>query len=109
MLDPVVHQATRLQILALLQRNREASFNELCRALDLSEGNLGAHAERLVEAEYVETFHALAGVRFEKRYRLTARGQGAFRAYREELARLLSLEGPEAATAPSRPVEGSSR
>lgn len=82
---------TRPQILALLQRNREASFNELCRALDLSEGNLGAHAERLLEAGYVEAFHALAGVRFEKRYRLIAKGTAAFRAYRHDLARMLDL------------------
>lgn len=91
MLDPVIHQATRLQILSLLQRNREASFNELCRALDLTEGNLGAHADRLVEAGYIGSFSALAGVRFERRFRLTARGHEAFRAYREELARLLGL------------------
>lgn len=91
MLDPVIHQATRLQILALLQRNREASFNELCRGLDLSEGNLGAHAERLLESGYMETFHALAGVRFEKRYRLTAKGAAAFRAYRDELAQMLDI------------------
>lgn len=96
MLDPVIHQATRLQILALLQRNREASFNELCRALSLSEGNLGAHAERLAQAGYVEAFHALVGVRFEKRYRPTAKGEAAFRAYREELARLLALAPAEA-------------
>jgi DNA-binding MarR family transcriptional regulator len=93
MLDPVIHQATRLQILASLQRNRELSFNELCRALGLTEGNLGAHAERLIHAGYVETFHALVGIRFEKRYRLTARGQETFRAYREELARILLLDG----------------
>jgi DNA-binding MarR family transcriptional regulator len=90
MLDPVIHQATRLQILALIHRNREMSFNELCQALHLTEGNLGAHAERLMEAQYIETFSALAGTRFEKRYRLTTRGSDAFRAYREELARLLS-------------------
>ncbi|MEA3201247.1 MAG: hypothetical protein QOE90_2675 [Thermoplasmata archaeon] len=91
MLDPVIHQATRLQILALLLRNREMSFAELCRVLDLTEGNLGAHAERLAEAGYVAAFHALAGLRFEKRYRLTHAGEAAFRAYREELVRLLGL------------------
>lgn len=89
MLDPVIHQATRLQVLALLQRNRELSFNELCRALDLTEGNLGAHAERLTEAGYIEPFHALCGTKFEKRYRVTRSGQEAFRAYRDELARIL--------------------
>lgn len=101
MLDPVIHQATRLQILALLQRNREASFNELCLALDLTEGNLGAHAQRLMDAGYMEAFHALAGVRFEKRYRLTSIGEHAFRAYRDELARLLALDEPAASSAPA--------
>lgn len=94
MLDPIIHQATRLQVLALLQRNREASFNELCHLLHLTEGNLGAHADKLVSAGYIENFHALAGAKFEKRYRLSARGEAAFRAYRDELARLLSQEEP---------------
>lgn len=84
---------------------------ELCRALDLTEGNLAAHAERLVEAGYLEAFHALGGVKFEKRYRLTRRGEEAFRAYRDELARLLALDagsGP-ARAAPSDQAEGTLR
>ncbi|MHB8585685.1 MAG: transcriptional regulator [Thermoplasmatota archaeon] len=90
MLNPVIHQETRLQILVVLSRNREASFKELCQTLGLTEGNLGAHADRLMSVGYVEQFHALAGVKFEKRFRLTRKGTDAFAEYRRELARLLS-------------------
>lgn len=92
MLDPIIHQATRLQVLAFLHRNGEASFGELLLVLGLTEGNLGAHADKLQEAGLIETFHALVGLRFEKRYRMTSRGRDAFREYRSALARLLGAE-----------------
>ncbi|MHB8587097.1 MAG: transcriptional regulator [Thermoplasmatota archaeon] len=90
MLDPVVHQETRLRILACLSRNREMSFSRLCEALSLTPGNLSSHAARLTEAGLIEARHALAGVSFEQRYHLTPKGVEAFRTYLGQLAALLA-------------------
>jgi DNA-binding MarR family transcriptional regulator len=88
-LDPVIHQATRLRIMAALFRNREASFRELRDGLALTDGNLGSHAAALEKAGYLASRRALAGLSFEVRYRITASGAAAFVAYTEELRALL--------------------
>lgn len=91
MLDPVIHQATRLRIMAALFRNREATFTALRDGLGLTDGNLGSHAAALEKAGYLESRRALsATLSFEVRYRITAAGSAAFVAYTEELRALLA-------------------
>jgi len=91
-LDPLIHQATRLKLVALLARNRELTFGALRELLELTEGNLGAHLARLEEAGYAEAKDVLAGVSFETRWRLTERGAEAWRAYLAALRDLLAEE-----------------
>ena len=88
-LDPVIHQEVRLRILAALYRNRQASFTHLRDGLGLTAGNLASHVGRLAEAGYVESGRVLAGTHFEVRYRITARGDEAFRVYVDALRSLL--------------------
>lgn len=89
MLDPVIHQATRLRIMAALQRSREATFTGLRDALGLTDGNLASHAAKLEEAGYLASRRALSALGFELRYRITPEGDAAFRGYVEELLGLL--------------------
>lgn len=89
MLDPVIHQATRLRIMAALFRNRESSFTRLRDGLRLTDGNLGSHAAALEKAGYLESRRALSGLAFEVRYRITPQGSAAFVAYTESLRALL--------------------
>lgn len=89
MLDPVVHQATRLRIMAALFRNRESSFTRLRDGLALTDGNLGSHAAALEKAGYIESRRVLSGLSFEVRYRITTAGSAAFIAYTQELQALL--------------------
>ena len=49
-LDPVIHQATRLRIMALLFRNRSGTFTWVRDTLGLTDGNLDAHVTRLEQA-----------------------------------------------------------
>lgn len=102
-LDPVIHQAVRLRILSVLYRNRQASFTHLRDDLQLTAGNLASHAARLLEAGYVESGRVLAGVSFEVRYRITAKGSEAFKAYVGALQSLLepSAFPPDNPSAPS--------
>lgn len=89
-LDPAIHQEVRLRILAVLYRNRQASFTHLRDGLELTAGNLASHVGRLIEAGYLESGRVLTGVNFEVRYRITAKGDQAFRGYVEALKGLLA-------------------
>lgn len=107
----MIHQATRLRILAALYKNRESSFTDLRNGLQLTDGNLASHAEKLAQAGYVDARRALVGLSFEVRYRITPTGSTAFRAYVSELRGLLAdiesgVSGtaqPLSATLPERP------
>lgn len=88
-LDPVLHQPQRLRLMALLFRSRQASFTTAREELQMTPGNLGSHAQRLEEAGYIESARALVGRGFELRYRITARGSEAFRAYLAQLRAIL--------------------
>jgi DNA-binding MarR family transcriptional regulator len=102
-LDPVIHQATRLRLMAALYRNREASFTGLRDGLGLTDGNLASHAQKLEEAGYVEARRALVGVSFEVRYRITPKGSDAFRAYVDALRGLLADADVDGASSPAAP------
>ena len=96
-LDPVIHQPTRLQMLAMLYRNRQASFTDLRDGLGLTPGNLASHAARLEEAGYIRSGRVLVDLSFEVTYVLTDLGLAAFRAYLAALRRVIA----EAEAAPS--------
>lgn len=90
MLDPAIHQRTRLRIMTLLFRNRQAAYTAVRDALGLTDGNLASHAARLEEAGYLDQRRVLLGREgFELRYFLTAAGEQAFRAYLGDLRELL--------------------
>ena len=75
--------------MALLFRNRHASAKSIAAALGLTPGNLASHVARLEEAGYVESLRSLAGLSFEVRHRITARGDEAFREHARALEALL--------------------
>jgi DNA-binding MarR family transcriptional regulator len=102
-LDPVIHQATRLRIMAALQRSREATFPGLRDALGLTDGNLASHAAALEKAGYLESRRVLTALHFELRYRITPAGDEAFRAYVTELLGLLGQAGAAQGGAPTHP------
>jgi DNA-binding MarR family transcriptional regulator len=92
-LDPVIHQVVRLRIMALLHRNRAASFVWVRDALELTDGNLGSHVSRLAEAGYAESGRTLTRSGFQVWLRITPVGDEAFRAYLRALR--ANLEPPE--------------
>lgn len=94
-LDPLLHQPTRLEIMAYLYRNRQASFTALRDDLRLTAGNLQSHGDKLKQAGYIEIGRVLVGV-FEVRWSITAEGDRAFGAYFESLRSLLQRLGPTA-------------
>lgn len=89
MLDPVIHQQNRLQLLVLLVRHRVMSFTELRDACGLTTGNAGSHLDKLEEAGYVRQGRLLVGFAFELHYRPTELGIARFREYVAQLRHLI--------------------
>lgn len=109
-LDPVLHQPQRLRIMAALHRSRQATFTSLRDSLALTPGNLQSHAQRLVDAGYIEAARVLADARFELRYRITPAGSDAFRAYVGALRALLDeTNAADPPPAPAQAPEGAAR
>jgi DNA-binding MarR family transcriptional regulator len=78
----------RLGIVAELLSAQWITFSHLQRSLDTSQGNLGAHLGKLVDAGYVDEEKSFVNRRPQTRYRLTARGRAALA---EHVSRLQSL------------------
>ena len=93
-LDPLLHQPLRTQLAAFLSGRGEATFTELKRVLQATDGNLDAHLNKLIEADYVESSkEPVTSGRPQTTYRLTATGRTALGAYVAELGKLMALSG----------------
>jgi len=80
----------RLGVIAALLNFDWIAFSELARSLDVSNGNLGAHLSKLVDAGYVDEEKSFVNRRPLTRYRLTKRGREAFAEHVSQLQSLLS-------------------
>ncbi len=98
-LDPLLHQPTRLEIMAYLYRNRQAAFTAIRDALGVTAGNLQSHGAKLQAAGYVEIQRVFAGV-FEVRWSMTEKGEEAFEGYVEQLRSLVRRLDPGAGGPP---------
>ena len=87
-LDEIVHQRTRLGILAVLAEATEADFTYLRKVLDLTDGNLGRHLEILEGAGLITISKGYHGRRPRTMATITAEGR---RALRRELASMQAL------------------
>lgn len=89
----LIHQPTRLRIMATLYRKRDLAYTTLRDALGLTDGNLATHARRLEEAGYLQSRRVLQGRDgFHLRYHITPAGSTAFREYVVELRKILEAE-----------------
>jgi DNA-binding MarR family transcriptional regulator len=88
-LDDVIHGRMRLGIMAYLVGNEAADFNELKDALKATQGNLSVHLRKLEEAGYVTITKGFIGRKLRPRVELTAAGRAAFKAYLEDMTRLI--------------------
>ena len=93
MLNPVLHQPVRTRLVAYLSARGEATFNELKRVIEITDGNLEAHMKKLVGAGYVEARRETGDGRPQTFYALSSTGRTAFRAYVAALQSLLKLKG----------------
>ncbi len=91
-LDPVIHQPTRLRIMAALvglDEGERADFTFLRDLLGLTDGNLSVHLQRLEEAGYVRVEKTFVGRRPKTWVWATTEGRAAFAAYVDALEDIL--------------------
>lgn len=93
-LDPLLHQPLRTQLAAFLAGAGEATFTELKRQLDVSDGNLDSHLKKLVAADYVTVRKDDSTGRTQTCYALTKTGRTALQRYILALQQLLPLDSP---------------
>ena len=88
-MDEMLLSKVRLGVVAELLGFDWIAFSELARLLDVSNGNLGAHLSKLVDAGYVDEEKSFVNRRPLTRYRLSRRGREAFTAHVSQLQSLL--------------------
>jgi DNA-binding MarR family transcriptional regulator len=88
-LDTAVHGPIRLGVLTALQMNGSMDFTTLKKQLQVSDGTLGMHLQKLEEAGYLRASTVLLGRRPRTTYRLNAAGRKALASYLDSMRKLL--------------------
>jgi DNA-binding MarR family transcriptional regulator len=102
--DPVIHQPTRLRIMAALvglDEGSQVEFGFLLDLLGLSDGNLSTHLRKLEEAGFITSEKGFVGRMPRTWIRVTAEGRRAFADYISALEGILGTRAPAAAAAPA--------
>jgi DNA-binding HxlR family transcriptional regulator len=99
-LDPVIHEAARLQLMAVLNSCAAADFNFILGVTGLTRGNLSAHMAKLCDAGYVREKKEFVGRMPHTEYRVTEAGRSAYKRYLADWKRLTRPHVERAAPKP---------
>ena len=88
-LDRVIHDRTRLAILAALAASDTLAFNDLKDITGTTDGNLSVHARKLEDAGYVHCEKSFAGRTPRTEFRLSAAGRRALEKYLDHMDALI--------------------
>ena len=88
-MDELLLSKIRLGVIAELLGADWVTFSGLQQAVQTTNGNLGAHLGKLVDAGYVQEEKAFVDRRPQSRYRLTESGRNAFVTHVKSLEQLL--------------------
>lgn len=89
-LQDVVHQRTRLGIMAMLCEVKRADFATIRSTLELTAGNLSQHLSVLENAELIVIEKTFEGKKARTWVKVTSAGKRAFRAELEALRALIA-------------------
>jgi DNA-binding MarR family transcriptional regulator len=84
-IDPVLHDRTRLAIVAALVAVPALTFVEMRQLLGLTDGNLSVHARKLERVGYLATTRSKVGRASRTEFALTPAGRKALLLYLEQL------------------------
>lgn len=88
-LNRLIHERVRLGIISALAVNDALAFNDLKALLDVTDGNLSAHARKLEDAGYLECIKGYEGRVPRTEYRITAEGRAALESYLRHMEALI--------------------
>lgn len=88
-LDRIIHDRTRLAILAALAATDAMAFTDLKAATGTTDGNLSVHARKLEDAGYVICEKSFAGRSPRTEFRLSASGRRALEKYLDHMDALI--------------------
>lgn len=88
--DGLIHERNRLAIVSALAVNRSMTFNDLKATLNLSDGNLSAHARKLEDSGYIDCQKVFENRMPRTDYKLTTRGKKALENYLSHMETLIS-------------------
>ena len=95
--DDIIHQSTRLRIMAVLntlERREALEFSQLKVMIEATDGNLGAHIDTLARAGYVDVEKLFVGRRPQTRIKATTIGRRAFRGHIAFLRKIIDQAEP---------------
>lgn len=85
-LNRLIHSPIRLGIMTILNYLEETSFNYLKKKLNVTDGNLSSHITKLEGADYIKSRKKFINKKPHTSYRITSKGEKAYRRYIENLA-----------------------
>jgi DNA-binding transcriptional ArsR family regulator len=88
-IDEVIHGRVRLSVMAYLSGAETASFADLLKRAQVSEGNLSVHLRKLEDAGYVEVEKRFVGRKPQTLCRLSDDGREAWIAYIAHMQKLI--------------------
>lgn len=94
-LDTAIHGPIRLGVLSALQIDGALDFTTLKKRLDVADGALGIHLQKLQESGYITASKSFVGKRPNTSYRINSDGKKALVAYLAQMRRV--IEAVEAA------------
>ena len=92
-LDKLIHQPVRLRIMAslvALDPQDQVDFTYLRELLDVTDGNLGAHLQKLEASGYIRVEKTFVARKPRTFIAATPKGRGAYDEHVEALKRILS-------------------
>jgi DNA-binding MarR family transcriptional regulator len=95
--DPIIHQPTRLRIMASLvgmEEDAQVDFNFLLDLLGLSDGNLSVHLQKLEGAKLISVSKEFVDRRPKTWVKATRRGRKAFEDYVASLESIIGARKP---------------
>lgn len=89
-IDRLIHEPTRLMIMAQLYVVESADFLFLQYQLKMTPGNLSSHLSKLENADYVEIVKDFIDRKPHTALKLTQKGRQAFKKYKQSLKQVLN-------------------
>lgn len=89
-IDRLIHEPTRLMIMAQLYVVESADFLFLQNQLQMTPGNLSSHLSKLEDAGYVQIVKEFIERKPHTALELTQKGRKAFNEYKNNLKRVLA-------------------